>query len=375
MAKNSNHYDVIVIGAGPAGYVAAIRCAQLGLKTLCIDDWEGKNGSASLGGACVNAGCIPSKALLESSEIYADVNNGLKDRGIKVKGIELDVSAMIRHKDRIVSQFTENIAALFKHNEVDTLHGRGKLLAGKCVEVTPKGSKKPKRVTADGIILAAGSSPAEISTAPVDGEFIVDSTGALNWKSVPKKLGIIGAGIVGVELGSIWRRLGSKVTLLEAQNEFLMMADRQIAQEALGEYQSQGLDIRLDCRVTSVKKADNNVTVNYEDNQGSHKLALDRLIVAAGRRPNSDSLFAPETDLLLDEDGYIHIDEECMTNLPGVYAIGDLCQGPMLAHKGIEEAILVAETIAGIETTQVDYGSIPNVIYTEPEIADRKSVV
>ena len=369
MATNVNHSDVIVVGAGPAGYIAAIRCAQLGFDTVCIDNWKDKKGSAALGGTCINAGCIPSKALLDSSDLYDTVKSGLANKGIKVAGIELDLPAMISHKDQVISRLTDKIALLFKSNGIKTIHGSAKLLDGKRVEIkSVNGPEATQIISSDNIILAAGSSPINISTAPTDGEFIVDSTDALNFSSVPKTLGIIGAGIVGCELGSIWRRLGSKVILLEAQEEFLTIADRDIAREACRQYQAQGLDIRLGCRVMSAKKTSKHISLQYEDTDGNHRLQLDRLIVAVGRKPNSGNLFAPEADLLLDENGFVHIDEQGMTNLPGVYAIGDLCQGPMLAHKGIEEGMLVAENIAGKEF-KLDYRLIPSVIYTEPEIA------
>lgn len=369
MEKKSDRFDVIVIGAGPAGYVAAIRCAQLGFKTVCVDDWRDKTGEPSLGGACFNAGCIPSKALLDSSELFNTIQQGLDSQGIKTTGVKLDLAAMIKHKDEVISRLTQNIASLFKANKIKSINGFGRLLDGKRVEITQaNGSGIRKVISADNIILAAGSSPMEVASAPIDGKFIVDSTAALNFKTVPSKLGIIGAGIVGSELGSIWRRLGSKVILLEAQEEFLTIADKQISQEAYDQYIAQDLEIRLGCRVTSTKKTPKHVSIQYEDKQGSHRLILDRLIVAVGRRPNSDDLFAPETGLLLDERGFVHIDEQCMTNLPCVYAIGDLCGGPMLAHKGIEEGIFVAETINGKES-KINYDVIPSVIYTEPEIA------
>ncbi len=369
MDLNVDRTDVIVVGAGPAGYIAAIRCAQLGFSTVCIDDWKDKSGEAALGGTCINAGCIPSKALLDSSDLFDTVKSGLANQGIKVAGVELDLPAMINHKDQVISRLTEKIASLFESNDIKSIHGRAKLLDGKRIEIkSVSGSEKTQIISAENIILAAGSSPMGISSAPTDGEFIVDSTDALNFSSVPKKLGIIGAGIVGCELGSIWRRLGSDVVLLEAQEEFLTIADRDIAHEAHRQYQTQGLDIRLGCRVTNAKKMSKHILLQYEDKDGNHRLQLDRLIVAVGRKPNSDNLFAPETDLLLDENGFVHIDEQGMTNLPGVYAIGDLCQGPMLAHKGIEEGMLVAEVIAGKEF-KLDYHLIPSVIYTEPEIA------
>jgi dihydrolipoamide dehydrogenase len=365
---DNKRFDVIVIGAGPAGYVAAIRAAQLGLKVACVDDWTGPDGSSSLGGTCLNAGCIPSKALLEASEIYDKLRHEYADYGIRVKEAELDLAAMMARKDRIVTELTRGIASLFDANGVRRIKGRGKLLSGHRVTVTAEGSKDAETLEAEHVILATGSRPVNIGAAPLQDDIIVDSTGALAFDRVPARLGVIGAGVIGLELGCVWRRLGAEVVLLEAQPEFLSICDRQIAQEALRQYRRQGLDIRLGARVTACEVGHGRVAIHYQDGKGEHREEVDRLIVAVGRQPNSDGLFAADSEILLDEWGYVHVDEQCRTNLPGVYAIGDLVRGPMLAHKGSEEGIMVAELIAG-RKAQVNYDAVPAVIYTRPEIA------
>jgi dihydrolipoamide dehydrogenase len=364
----SNKYDVIVIGAGPAGYVAAIRAAQLGKTVACIDDWTGPGGEHALGGTCLNAGCIPSKVLLEASELYDKARHDYADYGLRVQGVELDLNAMMARKDRIVTDLTRGIASLFEANGVTRILGRGRLLSGRRIEVTPRKSRDVYAIEADNIILAAGSRPVDLAVAPLHENLIVDSTGALAFDAVPKRLGVIGAGVVGLELGCVWQRLGAEVVLLEAQPEFLSMCDRQIAQEALRQYRKQGLDIRLGARVTACAIGDDRISLRYEDAQGEHHEIVDRLIVAVGRQPNTDGLYAPDASLLLDHGGFVHVDEQCRTNLPGVFAIGDLVRGPMLAHKGSEEGIMVAELIAG-HPAQVNYDAIPSVIYTRPEIA------
>jgi len=364
MTKN---YDVIVIGAGPAGYVAAIRCAQLGMKTACVDNWLGKQGEPALGGTCLNAGCIPSKALLESSELFERLQKDVAGHGIKVEGLAVDVAAMVGHKDRIVGDLTGGIVALFKSNGVEWIPGRGQLLPDHQVQVTPhKGSQHA--ISAGHIILATGSSPVRIDAAPLQDDRVVDSEGALNWTEVPARVGIIGAGVIGLELGSIWRRLGASVTMLEAQDVFLAMADQQLAKAALRIFQKQGLDIRLGALVKSTRVIKNGVQLKYSDAGGEHSLTVDRLIVAVGRSPCTQDIATAAADLLLDEGGRIHVDDMCCTNLPGVYAIGDVVRGPMLAHKGSEEGIAVAERIAG-QNSDVNYAAIPSVIYTKPEIA------
>ena len=369
MSKNGTTYDVIIIGAGPAGYVAAIRSAQLGLKTACVDNWTNHQGKHSLGGTYINAGCIPSMVLLQSSKIFHLLNHDISSHGIQVKDIQVDIPKMITRKNNAVSRLNKQIAEIFSHNKIDCIHGNGRLLDPNRVEITKIGKDEQFILAAENIILAAGSSPVELPCAPVDNEFIIDSTTALNLQSIPKRLGIIGAGIIGFELGGIWKRMGSEVILLEAQEEFLPNADQQIAREAYQLYTEQGLDIRLGARVISAKKDNKKVIVEYQDQDGTHSLRLDKLIVASGRKPNTENLSAPEADLLLDENGFVHVDEHCATTLPGVYAIGDLTLlGPMLAHKGLEEGVFVAEQIAE-QHTPINYDIIPSVIYTEPEIA------
>lgn len=365
--STDNTFDVVVIGGGPGGYVAAIRCAQLGLNTACVDEFTGKDGKPSLGGTCLNVGCIPSKALLESSHHYEQLNHGLDNHGIKVTGLKIDVPTMINNKDEVVSRLTGGISGLFKANKVTSFHGRGKLMAGKQVEITTA-TGEVSLISAESIILATGSRPIDIPSAPVDDKNIVDSTGALNFDKAPDKLGVIGAGVIGLELGSVWNRLGSEVVLLEAQDTFLPPVDSKIAAEAKRQYKKQGLDIKMSARVTKAVSKGKKVTVNYEDASGEHTIELDKLIVSVGRRPNTDNLFAPEFPIELDERGFIEVDELWQTSQPCVYAIGDLIRGPMLAHKASEEGVAVAEVIYG-EEPDINYDVIPSVIYTNPEIA------
>jgi dihydrolipoamide dehydrogenase len=360
-------FDVIVIGAGPAGYVAAIRCSQLGMKTACVDDWIGKDGKPVPGGTCLNSGCIPSKALLESSELYERMRNGIASHGIAAHGVELDVAAMIANKDLTVRDLTRGIEALFRFNGIEWLPGRGQLLPQRCVRVTGHDGES-RTFTARDVIIACGSSPVAIPAAPLQDGRIVDSAAALDWTDVPQRLGIIGAGVIGLELGSVWRRLGAEVTLLEAQDQFLSMADRQIARTALQLFQKQGLDIRMGALVKSTRLSDAGVEISYRDKDVDHTLSVDRLIVAVGRRPCTENIAAAEAGLLLDEGGFIHVDDHCVTNLPGVYAVGDVVRGPMLAHKGSEEGVMVAERLAG-QQSALDYDTIASVIYTQPEIA------
>ena len=363
----SKQYDVVVIGAGPGGYVAAIRCAQLGLKTACVDKWIGADNRPALGGTCLNVGCIPSKALLESSAHYEDISHSFGEHGITASGVALDLAQMMARKDKVVSDLTQGIAGLFKANGVEWHQGRGKLLPKQQVEVTAHDGNQSV-LEAIHVILAPGSSSVEIAAAPLAEGVIVDSSGALAFDEVPKRLGVIGAGVIGLELGSVWRRLGSKVVLLEAQDSFLGAADEQIAKEALRQFKHQGLDIRLGARVTSCEMGEKGVAVQYQDAEGEHAETVDKLIVAVGRRPNTEGLAADEVGLLLDEWGFIHVNEQCRTNQPSVYAIGDAVRGPMLAHKGSEEGVMVAEVIAG-QKAEINYDTIPSVIYTHPEIA------
>ncbi|MDQ5908905.1 MAG: dihydrolipoamide dehydrogenase [Pseudomonadota bacterium] len=366
MAKT---YDVVVIGGGPAGYVAAIRCAQLGLETACVEKWINFKNDPALGGTCLNVGCIPSKTLLESSEQYHRIQEGLDAHGIHVDGVSLNLDKMMARKEDIVLQLTNGISALFKANGVEWLKGHGKLLADRQVEITARDGSVDV-VNADNVIIATGSKPIDIGAAPVDNAegLIIDSTGALDFREVPGTLGVIGAGVIGLELGSVWSRLGSKVVMLEAVEDFLSLADQQIARDALRQFKKQGLDIRLGTRVTATEKVGNSVKVYFKDKDGDHEITFDKLLVSVGRRPNTDNVAAPESDLLFDERGYIHVDDQCETNLPGVYAIGDVVRGPMLAHKGSEEGVMVAENIAG-QHGHLNYDAIPWVIYTHPEIA------
>jgi dihydrolipoamide dehydrogenase len=363
----SKSFDVIVIGAGPAGYIAAIRAAQHGMKVACIDGWENYDGSNAFGGTCLNAGCIPSKAMLESSELFHRAGHEFDKHGIKISKPKLDLATMQKRKAGIVRQLTGGIAGLFKANKVEGLVGNGKLLQGKKVEFTPvKGSKQT--LEAKHVILASGSTPIELKAAKFDGEKIVDSWGALEFKEVPKKLGVIGAGVIGLELGSVWGRLGAEVTILEAMDDFLFMADRDIAKEAAKQFKKQGLDIKLGAKMTSAKVGSKGVKVEYENKDGKQSLDVDKLVVAVGRRPFTDDLLASDSGVQLDERGFIKVDHECRTNVPGVYAVGDCVRGPMLAHKGSEEGVMAADLIAG-EVAEVNYDVIPSVIYTAPEIA------
>lgn len=363
----SEKYDVVVIGAGPAGYVASIKAAQLGFKTACIEQWLDEKGKVQLGGTCLNVGCIPSKALLDSSHKYAEARDGLEIHGINVKKPTIDVPVMLARKQKIVDQLTGGIAGLFKHNGVTAISGKGKVLVGAKVEVTTAAGEV-REIEADKIIVAAGSLPVNIPPAPIDNEYIIDSTGALELTEVPGRLGVIGAGVIGLELGSVWRRLGSEVVMLEALDTFLPMMDVQIAKETGKILKKQGLDIRLGARVTKAEVKKGKVEVTYSTADGEHTESFDKLIVAVGRKPHSEGLFATDSGLTLDERGYIYVNEYCETEAPNVYAVGDVVRGPMLAHKGSEEGVMVVERIAG-KQAQMNYDCIPSVIYTHPEIA------
>ncbi len=360
----SEQYDVVVIGAGPGGYVAAIRAAQNGLKTACVEEWLDPNGEHVLGGTCLNVGCIPSKALLESSEKFESLRLHGAEEGIVAEGLHLDVPAMIHRKDKIVTELTSGIAQLFKANGVTWLKGRGTLLADKQIRVS--GPDGERIVGAQSVIIATGSVPVNIPPAPLTGSTIVDNTGALAWNTVPQSLGVIGAGVIGLELGSVWRRLGAEVTVLEAVDSFLPMADAAIAKTAAREFKKQGLDIRLGTLVTGTEITDDGVLIRYKDSQGEHSMTVERLIVAVGRLPNTKNI--AEITLPVDARGFIEIDDHCRTSIEGVWAIGDCVRGPMLAHKASEEGIAVADRIAG-KIGHINYDAVPNVIYTHPEIS------
>ncbi|MFA5017159.1 MAG: dihydrolipoyl dehydrogenase [Methylobacter sp.] len=367
--KQPKSFDVIVIGAGPAGYSSAIRCAQLGLKTACIDNWHDEEGQSSLGGTYLNAGCVASIALLESAKIYQSINHSLKEHGIQAEAVSVDIALMMQRKNNIIDALSRQIADSFAHYKIDCIQAEAKLLNERRVEITPTDHSAVSIIEAKHIVLATGSSPVDLSCAPIDNEFIIDTAMALNLDAVPKRLAIIGAGIIGLELAGIWNRLGAETILLEAQESFLGLADQQIAREAYRIYTEQGLELRLGARVISAKKGSKKVTVEYQDSEGTHALRVDKLIVASGRKPNTEHLAAAEANLLLDENGYVHVDENCRTTLPGVYAIGDLTLlGPMIAHKGIEEGLFVAEQIAGLHNP-VNYDLLPSVVFTDPEIA------
>ncbi|TDY03914.1 dihydrolipoyl dehydrogenase [Thiohalophilus thiocyanatoxydans] len=362
----SEQYDVIVIGAGPAGYVAAIRCAQLGFNVACIDDYLDEQGQPSPGGTCLNIGCIPSKALLESSHHYQQAEKQFAEHGIRIGQLVLDLATMQNRKQKVVRDLTGGIQSLFKANQIAFYAGRGTLKQNNRVEVIDHDNNSTT-LNAEHVILASGSRPAELPFAPFDGKQVVDSTGGLAFDSVPQRLGIIGAGVIGLELGSVWQRLGAEVIVLEAQERFLPDADPAIAKQASKLLGQQGLDIRLGSNVESVN-TDKTVQVAYTDGQGSQHLEFDKLIVAVGRRPNSEALCAGDLALTTDQRGFVQVDDHYRTNLDRVYAVGDLIPGPMLAHKGMEEGMAVAEQIAG-QFAEVDYDNIPLVIYTHPEIA------
>lgn len=360
-------FDVIVIGGGPAGYVAAIRAAQLGLKTACVDNFLGQDGKPSLGGTCLNIGCIPSKALLDSSKQFHNLLHGFKDHGISADNVKIDITAMLGRKDKIVKQFSSGIHVLFKANKITAFPGFGKLLPNRQVEISAHDGSK-KILAADHIILASGSVPIELPFAKVDGEYIVENAGALNFANVPKRLGVIGAGVIGLELGSVWRRLGAEVTILEALPDFLAAVDADVARSAKREFDKQGLNIRLNAKCSHVAVKDNEVHLTYNDQEGEKNLVVDKLLVAIGRRANTQALLAEGTGVKLDEHGRIVVDEHCWTGVEGIWAVGDCVRGPMLAHKGSEEGIAVAEIIAG-KPGHVNLETVPWVIYTEPEIA------
>jgi dihydrolipoamide dehydrogenase len=363
----SDSFDVVVIGGGPAGYPAAIRAAQNKLSVACIDEWKNRDGVAVFGGTCLNVGCIPSKALLESSELYHRLREEFAVHGIRTTGATFDVAQMQKRKAGIVKASTQGILALFKGSGVTPLQGHGKLLPGKRVEFTAHDGSK-RELTAKHVVLASGSVPSALPSVPFDGKYVIDSCGALDLDTVPKRLGVIGAGVIGLELGSVWRRLGSELVVLEALPEFLPIVDQQVAKEAQRQFKKQGFDIRLGAKVTGAKIEGDAITVTYTTAQGEQTLTLDKLIVAIGRRAFTHGLLAAGTGVELDARGLIKVDHECRTAVTGVWAVGDCVRGPMLAHKGKEEGVTVADRIAG-HFGEVNYKTIPSVIYTAPEIA------
>jgi len=363
----SESFDVIVIGSGPAGYPAAIRAGQHKLKVACVDEWKNFDGSYAFGGTCLNAGCIPSKALLESSELFQRAKDEFAVHGIKLGDVQLDLATMQKRRASVVKTMTGGITALFKANGVVGIQGHGRLLPGNKVLVTAADGSE-RTLEAKNVILASGSTPIRLKSVPHDGKSIVDSWNALEFDAVPGRLGVIGAGVIGLELGSVWRRLGSTVTVLEALDQFLPMADQTIAKEAQRHFKKQGLDIKLGAKVLRAAVSGNAVDVVYADAQGEHSLQVDKLVVAVGRRPFTDGLLADGTGVEIDQRGFIQVDEHCRTGVAGVWAVGDVVRGPMLAHKGKEEGVMVADLIAG-KFGEVNYKVIPSVIYTAPEIA------
>ena len=363
----SDSYDVVVIGSGPAGYVCAIKCAQLGLSTAVVESWSDPKGKPVFGGTCLNVGCIPSKALLDSSHKFTEARDHFSVHGIDVGAPGIDVTEMMKRKNKIVTQLTGGVSSLLQHNGVTVVQGKGKLLYGRNVEVTA-GDGEKIMLSAANVVLASGSEPMTIPPAPTDDAVIVDSTGALTFDEVPKRLGVIGAGVIGLELGSVWGRLGSDVVLFEALDAFLPLMDAQVSKEAAKVFKKQGLDIRLNALVTGTSVKKGAVTVTYTE-KGEEKLAeFDRLIVAVGRRPRTEDLFSSDSGVTMDERGFIFVNDYCATEAPGVWAIGDIVRGPMLAHKGSEEGVMIAERIHG-KPVQLNYECVPSIIYTHPEIA------
>ena len=367
----SEQFDVIVIGAGHAGYPAAIRAAQNKLKVACIDGWKNHDGSYAFGGTCLNAGCIPSKALLESSELYHRAQHEFSTHGINISGVKFDVATMQARKNKIVKTSTQGITGLFKAAGVTAYVGHGKLLKSvdgqHQVEFTDKDGKQ-QILSARHVVLASGSTPTELKSLAFDGKDIVDSWGALEFDAVPKRLGVIGAGVIGLELGSVWKRLGAEVTVLEALDSFLPMTDQAVSAEALKQFKKQGMDMKLGAKVSAATKDKKGVTLKYTDTSGEQSLTVDKVVVAIGRRPYTANLLAEGAGVELDERGFVKVDAECRTVVANVWAIGDLVRGPMLAHKGKEEGMVVADLIAG-KHGEVNYKVIPSVIYTAPEIA------
>jgi dihydrolipoamide dehydrogenase len=363
----SDSFDVIVIGGGPAGYPTAIRAAQNRLSVACIDGWKNRDGSSAFGGTCLNAGCIPSKALLESSELYHRAQHEFAAHGIKFEGIAFDVASMQKRKGTIVKGMTQGILSLLKAAGVTPLTGHGKLMPQRQVEFTGTDGAR-RKLQAKHVVIASGSEPMALRGVDFDDRLVVDSWGALEFETVPKRLCVIGAGVIGLELGSVWCRLGAEVVVLEALEQFLPMADGALSKEALRHFKKQGLDVRLGAKVSAATAEKDGVHVSYTDAAGSRSLVVDRVIVAIGRRPYTKDLLADGTGVALDARGFVQVDDHCRTGAEGVWAVGDCVRGPMLAHKGKEEGVAVADLIAG-QYGHVNYNVIPSVIYTAPEIA------
>jgi dihydrolipoamide dehydrogenase len=367
----ADRFDLVVIGAGPGGYIAAIRAAQLGFKVACIEKWKNPKGELALGGTCLNVGCIPSKALLASSEAFEDVVHHLDDHGIGVGNVKLDLTKMLARKDDIVSKMTKGIEFLFRKNKVTWLKGHGRFLseASGVYQIEVSGDAGVLQVESSKIIIATGSKARHLPGVEVDNERICDNEGGLALSAVPKRLGVIGSGVIGLELGSVWRRLGAEVTILEAMSSFLPACDEAVSKEAWKLFGKQGLKIELGVKISEVKKNAKDITISYADVAGADKtLTVDRLIVSVGRTPNTEQLHLEAVGLATDERGFIPVDGHCATSKPGIYAIGDVVRGPMLAHKAEDEGVMVAELIAG-QKPHIDYNCIPWVIYTSPEIA------
>jgi dihydrolipoamide dehydrogenase len=366
----SKSFDVVVIGGGPGGYIAAIRAAQLGFSTACIDEWKNEKGGPAPGGTCTNVGCIPSKALLQSSEHYEHAGHAFAEHGIEVKGLGLNLAQMLARKNNVVKQNNDGILYLFKKNKVSFFHGRGAFVKRDAngYEIRVTGTAE-ETIVGKHVIVATGSNPRELPGAAFDEKLILSNTGALMLSPVPDKLGVIGAGVIGLEMGSVWRRLGAEVTVLEALPAFLGAVDEQIAKEAHKLFVKQGLAIQLGVKIGAITAGKKDVTVEYVDSKGAaQKKVFDKLIVSIGRVPNTIGLNAAAVGLELDERGFIAVDGDCKTNLPNVWAVGDVVRGPMLAHKAEEEGVAVAERIAG-QHGHVNFNTIPWVIYTSPEIA------
>ncbi len=366
----SKEFDVVVIGGGPGGYIAAIRAAQLGFKTACIDEWKNDKGGPAPGGTCTNVGCIPSKALLQSSENFEHAGHGFAEHGIEVKGLSLNLNQMLARKDNVVKQNNDGILYLFKKNKVSFFHGRASFEKAEANLYTVKvAGAAEETITGKHVVIATGSSARALPGAAFDEQLILSNAGALAIGAVPKMLGVIGAGVIGLEMGSVWRRLGAEVTVLEALPSFLGAVDEQIAKEAHKLFAKQGLAISLGVKIGAIKPGKKDVTVEYTDDKGgAQKAVFDKLIVSIGRVPNTIGLNAEGVGLKLDERGFIAVDGDCKTNLPNVWAVGDVVRGPMLAHKAEEEGVAVAERIAG-QHGHVNFNTIPWVIYTSPEIA------